>query len=83
MKAIIATWSFGLKAVESGWRILRNGGSALDAVEASIREIENDYSNRSVGLGGYPNVAGFVELDAAIMDGPTLKAGSVAAVRNV
>jgi isoaspartyl peptidase/L-asparaginase-like protein (Ntn-hydrolase superfamily) len=83
MKAIIATWSFGLKAVESGWRILRNSGSALDAVEASIREIENDYSNRSVGLGGYPNVAGFVELDAAIMDGSTLKAGSVAAVRNV
>jgi N4-(beta-N-acetylglucosaminyl)-L-asparaginase len=83
MKAIIATWSFGLKAVESGWRILRNGGSALDAVEASIREIEDDFSNRSVGLGGYPNIAGFVELDAAIMDGSTLRAGSVAAVRNV
>jgi len=83
MKAIIATWSFGLKAVEAGWRILRNGGSALDAVEASIREIEDDFSNRSVGLGGYPNVAGFVELDAAIMDGSTLRAGSVAAVRNV
>ncbi|NHV06436.1 MAG: N(4)-(beta-N-acetylglucosaminyl)-L-asparaginase [Thaumarchaeota archaeon] len=83
MKAIIATWPFGLKAVESGWRILKNGGSALDAVEASIREIENDFSNRSVGLGGYPNIAGFIELDAAIMDGSTFRAGSVAAVRNV
>ncbi|MCX8183927.1 MAG: isoaspartyl peptidase/L-asparaginase, partial [Crenarchaeota archaeon] len=66
MKAIIATWSFGLKAVESRWKVLRGGGSALDAVEASIREVENDFSNRSVGLGGYPNIAGFVELDAAI-----------------
>lgn len=83
MKAIIATWSFGLKAVESGWGVLRSGGSALDAVESSIREVENDFSNRSVGLGGYPNVAGFIELDAAIMDGSTLRAGSVAAVRNV
>jgi len=83
MKAIVATWPFGLKAVESGWRILKNGGSALDAVEASIREIENDFSNRSVGLGGYPNIAGFIELDAAIMDGSTFRAGSVAAVRNV
>ncbi|MEM2057298.1 MAG: N(4)-(beta-N-acetylglucosaminyl)-L-asparaginase [Thermoproteota archaeon] len=83
MKAIIATWSFGLKAVEAGWRVLREGGSALDAVETAIREVENDFSNRSVGLGGYPNIAGFVELDAAIMDGSTLRAGSVAAVRNV
>lgn len=83
MKAIIATWPFGLKAVESGWRILREGGSALDAVETAIRVVENDFSNRSVGLGGYPNIAGFVELDAAIMDGSTLRAGSVAAVRNV
>ncbi|MEM3426458.1 MAG: N(4)-(beta-N-acetylglucosaminyl)-L-asparaginase [Thermoproteota archaeon] len=83
MKAIIATWRFGLKAVNAGWRVLRDGGSALDAVETSIREVENDFSNRSVGLGGFPNVAGFVELDAAIMDGSTLRAGSVAAVRNV
>ncbi|MEM3957104.1 MAG: N(4)-(beta-N-acetylglucosaminyl)-L-asparaginase [Thermoproteota archaeon] len=83
MKAIIATWSFGLKAVEAGWRVLREGGSPLDAVETAIREVENDFSNRSVGLGGYPNIAGFVELDAAIMDGSTLRAGSVAAVRNV
>ncbi|MGQ9691326.1 MAG: N(4)-(beta-N-acetylglucosaminyl)-L-asparaginase, partial [Thermoproteota archaeon] len=75
--------SFGLKAVKTGWNVLSNGGSALDAVESSIKEIENDFSNRSVGLGGYPNAAGFVELDAAIMDGSTLKAGSVAAVRNV
>ncbi|MGB9805603.1 MAG: N(4)-(beta-N-acetylglucosaminyl)-L-asparaginase [Thermoproteota archaeon] len=83
MPTIIATWDFGIKAVEIGWKILSNGGSALDAVEAGIREVENDLSIRSVGLGGYPNVEGIVELDAAIMDGSTLNAGSVAAVRNV
>lgn len=83
MPTIIATWDFGVKAVEAGWKVLSNGGSALDAVEAGIREVENDLSIRSVGLGGYPNIEGILELDAAIMDGSTLNAGSVAAVRNV
>ncbi|MBO3801715.1 MAG: N(4)-(beta-N-acetylglucosaminyl)-L-asparaginase [Thermoproteota archaeon] len=83
MPTIIATWNFGIKAVETGWKVLSNEGSALDAVEAGIREVENDLSIHSVGLGGYPNIEGVVELDAAIMDGSTLSAGSVAAVRNV
>lgn len=83
MRVIIATWSFGLKAVEAGWRVLDSGGSALDTVEVAIREIENDLAIRSVGLGGFPNIDGVIELDAAIMDGRTLRAGAVAAVRNV
>ncbi|MEM2673182.1 MAG: N(4)-(beta-N-acetylglucosaminyl)-L-asparaginase [Candidatus Bathyarchaeia archaeon] len=81
--AIIATWSFGIKAAEAGMRILKAGGSALDAVEEAVKTIENDLSNRSVGLGGYPNMLGEVELDASIMDGLTLRAGAVAAVKNV
>jgi isoaspartyl peptidase/L-asparaginase-like protein (Ntn-hydrolase superfamily) len=83
MPTVIATWNFGIKAVKAGWKILSEGGAALDAVEAGIREVENDCSIRTVGLGGYPNIEGVIELDAAIMDGSTLKAGSVAAVRNV
>jgi len=83
MIAIIATWSFGLKAVRAGWKVLENGGSAVDAVEAAIREVEEDTSIRSVGIGGYPNIEGTIELDAAIMDGSNLNAGAVAAVRNV
>ena len=60
--------------------ILRHGGSALDAVEAGIRVIESDPAESSVGLGGLPNVVGEVELDASIMDGRTLAAGSVGVI---
>lgn len=80
---IIATWNFGAKAAEAGMSVLRVGGSALDAVEEAIKAIEDDLTNRSVGLGGYPNMLGEVELDASIMDGSTLRAGAVAAVKNV
>ncbi len=54
---------------------------ALDAVEAGIRPVERDPAVRSVGVGGWPNLLGQVELDAAIMDGRTLAAGAVAALR--
>lgn len=63
--------------------ILKAGGSALDAVEEAVKAVENDLTIRSVGLGGYPNMLGEVELDASIMDGSTLRAGAVAAVKNV
>ena len=59
---------------------LRRGGSAVDAVENGIRVIESDPAEMSVGLGGLPNVVGDVELDASIMEGCTLAAGSVGAL---
>ncbi len=61
--------------------ILRRGGNALDAVEAATRVIESDVLDHSVGRGGLPNLLGQVELDASIMDGRTLHAGAVAALR--
>lgn len=61
--------------------ILRSGGSALDAVEVCIRAVESNPTDHSVGLGGLPNVLGVVELDASIMDGRSLAAGAVAAVK--
>lgn len=60
---------------------LRQGGSALDAVEAGIRQVELNAADHSVGLGGYPNILGEVELDAGLMDGRTRAVGAVAAVR--
>jgi beta-aspartyl-peptidase (threonine type) len=64
-----------------GMDILRNGGSALDAVECVIRDVETDPSEHSVGVGGWPNLVGEVELDASIMDGRDRRTGAVGAVR--
>ena len=61
--------------------ILREGGTALDAVEAACRVVEDDPDDHWVGYSGLPNVLGEVELDASIMDGRTLRAGAVAAVQ--
>ncbi|MBI3912840.1 MAG: N(4)-(beta-N-acetylglucosaminyl)-L-asparaginase [Chloroflexi bacterium] len=66
-----------------GMKILRAGGSALDAVEATIRAVEANPDDHSVGYSGLPNILGEVELDASIMDGWTLETGAVCAVQNV
>ena len=65
-----------------GAHILRSGGSALDAVVAVTREVEANPDDHSVGYSGLPNLLGEVELDASIMDGRGLRAGSVGALRN-
>lgn len=70
---------FGARAA---MELLRQGGSALDAVELACRVVEDDPDDQSVGYGGLPNALGEVELDASIMDGRTLRAGAVAAVRS-
>ena len=69
-------------ALDSGWRVLDRGGAALDAVEAAVRVLE-DTPIFDAGVGSVLNRDGDVELDAAIMDGPTLRSGAVAAVRRV
>ena len=71
----------GAKALPAAMRILKRGGSALDAVEAAARIVEADPSDTSVGRGGWPNILGQVEVDASIMDGTTRRAGAVGAVR--
>jgi len=77
----IATWKFGLVAVNVAGPLLERGASALDAVEAGIRAVEADPKVDSVGFGSLPNAQGIVELDAAIIEGSGLRAGSVAALR--
>jgi beta-aspartyl-peptidase (threonine type) len=61
---------------------LRAGGSALDAVEAAVRALEDDPAFNA-GTGATLTAAGTVELDASIMDGETLRCGAVAAVKDV
>lgn len=80
---LLATWPFGMKAVEAGYQALQNGGTALDAVEQSAVVTENDPDNTSVGYGGYPNDMGVVQLDAAIIEGKTGRMGSIGALENI
>jgi beta-aspartyl-peptidase (threonine type) len=66
--------SFGLPAA---WQALADGASALDAVEAGVRAVEDNPDDHTVGYAGHPNIDGVVELDASIMDGATRRAGAV------
>jgi beta-aspartyl-peptidase (threonine type) len=70
------------RAAEAGWTVLAHGGSALDAVEAAVRVMEDD-PTFDAGYGSFLNAAGEVELDAIIMDGRDLDLGAVAAVQRV
>jgi beta-aspartyl-peptidase (threonine type) len=66
-------------ALAAGSKILRAGGTSLDAVEAAVRVLEDD-PLFNAGKGAVFNAEGRNELDAAIMDGRTRKAGAVAGV---
>lgn len=65
--AVIATWDNRV-ATEAAWKILSQGGRALDAVEAGVRIPEANPEDTSVGYGGFPDRDGNVTLDACIMD---------------
>lgn len=67
---------------EEGKARLASGGSALDVVEHAVAEMECS-GLYVAGRGSAPNTAGYVELDASIMDGATRAAGAVAAITNV
>ena len=67
------------QAVKAGAAVLDRGGSSLDAVEAAIRVMEDD-PHFNAARGAVFTAAGTTELDAAIMDGATLRAGAVADV---
>ena len=70
------------RALAVGWAILSRGGSALDAVEAAVVLLE-DEPVFDAGFGSHLNLDGRVECDAIVMDGATLRAGSVAALQRV
>jgi len=69
-------------ALKTGYAILEIGGSSIDAVEATIKVME-DSQLFNAGKGAVFTGAGTCELDASIMDGATLQAGAVAGVKTV
>ena len=80
--ALAARYEKGLaRALDAGFAVLRSG-SSLDAVCAAVVELEND-ALFNAGRGACYNTDEKHELDAAVMDGATRRAGAVAAVNRV
>lgn len=71
-----------LLAVERGYCALREGQTALDAVETAIRIMEDD-PTFDAGVGSCLTLDGEVELDASLMDGSDLNVGAVACVKHI
>jgi len=68
--------------LSTGIDLLLKGKNALDAIEETIKIVEDNKDDWTVGTGGLPNLLGEVELDASIMDGATLRAGAVAGIKH-
>lgn len=69
-------------AIETGWKVLSRGGTALDAVEEAIVILEDD-ETFDAGRGSFLTRDGRVQMDALLMDGATLRAGGVGCVEHI
>ncbi len=79
----VAAHRTGLRhALTAGWSVLTAGGSALDAVQASITVMEDD-DTFDAGRGSFLTRDGHVQLDALMMSGSDLRAGGVACVERL
>ncbi len=70
------------QALDTGYQVLLEGGTSLDAVTAAVVVLEDD-PQFNAGRGSSFNSDGEIEMDASIMDGAKLAAGAVAAVRRI
>ncbi|MFZ0798057.1 MAG: N(4)-(beta-N-acetylglucosaminyl)-L-asparaginase [Terriglobales bacterium] len=82
-RPIIICANRGVNYLDDAFAFLKSGGDTLDAALRVVKGPEDDPNDDTVGLGGLPNEEGVVELDACCMHGPTRRAGSVGAVRNI
>jgi beta-aspartyl-peptidase (threonine type) len=69
-------------ALRAGYAILQGGGTSLEAVTSVVRLLEDD-SLFNAGKGSVLNHTGIAEMDAAVMEGHTLKAGAVCGIQKV
>jgi len=81
MARILVTNSEGTPGVGKTAEMLAAGAGGMDAIEAGIRLVEADTSIRTVGRGGWPNLLGEVELDAAMINGSSFRSGAVGALK--
>ena len=83
LPVVVNTWPF-VAATARGYQILTElGGSAVDAVEGGCTVCEELQCDGTVGFGGSPDASGETTLDACIIDGVTMDAGSVGGLRRV
>jgi len=73
----------GLAAVKRAVERMAAGAPPVDAAVAGVGLVEADPEDVTVGYGGLPNEEGVVQLDAAVMDGTTMRAGAVAALERI
>lgn len=78
---ILIAGDFHDSGTMTAWTMLREGRSALEALEPAVRLVEANPEELTVGQGGYPNAIGEVELDAGVMDGRTRASGAVGALK--
>jgi N4-(beta-N-acetylglucosaminyl)-L-asparaginase len=78
---VASTWDAGMRANVAAWTVLKNGGTALDAVEQGVMVTESEI-NCCVGLDANPDRDGIVTLDASIMD-HEFNCGSVAFLERI
>jgi len=78
---VASTWDAGMRANVAAWSVLKNGGTALDAVEQGVMVTESEI-NCCVGLDANPDREGIVTLDASIMD-HEFNCGSVAFLERI
>lgn len=81
MPPIIISSHNGAFALPEAMELLKAGGSAVDAVVLGCTRVEANPEDHTVGFSGLPNLLGEVELDASVMDGNGLRAGSVGALK--
>lgn len=83
MSAIISTWKMSYEGTAQAFERLKNGGSAADAVQSAVMSVEDNPLYQSVGFGGLPDRDGHVLLDAAFMDGNSLRFGAVMSAEGI
>ncbi|MGI8401925.1 MAG: N(4)-(beta-N-acetylglucosaminyl)-L-asparaginase [Gemmatimonadaceae bacterium] len=81
---VVISSANGIRGVARAYdMITHQNADTLDAIIAGVNIQELDPEDQSVGLGGLPNEAGVVQLDASCMHGPTKRAGAVGALEDI